>query len=352
MPRSTKANLPGIDAVGSKIAGGLSERYARPMICRQSGPYNQSKTPHVGIFFNDPILHHIASVNPAHKVDFRFGFYLERCFSSEIDDYVIIAGFKMLNPTLSARFLMPNLRADHAAVAVKLIAWLRRHGANGGHVRFGISDGQRYIADGEDGQDDLADALLVYASPGRKAESFTWRRAQFSAIVHFPKYSGWSESELVNGSSDLAEATLVSFKRLDFLYSMLFPRDLGPSRMSGGQNRALKVRQPDRRCSWASGEHCEGTVDAAHIKPDRLGGHAVPGNLFWLCQFHHKLLDAYLKAALSLDRPSRRVVASVRTVPPPTIKAGGIPLAIWEAIEDNRAWPLPLRSGSIGHLFD
>ncbi len=191
MPRSTKANLPWIDAVGSKIAGGLSERYARPMIYRQSGPYNQSKTPHVGIFFNDPILHHIASVNPAHKVDFRFGFYLERCFSSEIDDYVIIAGFKMLNPTLSARFLMPNLRADYAAVALKLIAWLRRHGANGGYVRFGISDGQRYIADGEDGQDDLADALLVYASPGRKAESFTWRRAQFSAIVHFPKYSGW-----------------------------------------------------------------------------------------------------------------------------------------------------------------
>src|SRR5205085_364272 len=67
MPRSTKANLPWIDAVGAKIAGGLSERYARPMIYRQSGPYNQSKTPHVGIFFNDPILHHIASVNPAHK---------------------------------------------------------------------------------------------------------------------------------------------------------------------------------------------------------------------------------------------------------------------------------------------
>ncbi len=163
---------------------------------------------------------------------------------------------------------------------------------------------------------------------------------------------GWSETELINGSGDLDEATLASFKRLDFLYSMLFPRDLGPSRMSGGQNRALKVRQPDRRCSWASGEHCEGTVDAAHIKPDRLGGHAVAGNLFWLCQFHHKLLDAYLKAALSLDRPSRRVVASVRTVPPPTIKAGGIPLAIWEAIEDKRAWPLPLRPGSIGHLFD
>ena len=153
MPRSTKANLHWIDEeFGSKIAGGLSERYARPMIYRQSGPYNQSKTPHVGIFFNDPILHHIGSVNPAHKVDFRFGFYLERCFSSETDDYVIIAGFQMLNPTLSVRFLMPNLRADHATVAVKLVAWLRRHGADGGYVRFSTSDGREYIADGPDGQ--------------------------------------------------------------------------------------------------------------------------------------------------------------------------------------------------------
>jgi hypothetical protein len=343
MPRSNKANLPWIDAVGAKVAGGLSERYARPMICRQSGPYNQSKTPHVGLFFNDPILHHIAPVRPGHKVDFRFGFCLERCFSSEIDGYVVLAGFQMLNPTLSTRFLMPNLRADRETVAGKLIAWLRRHGANGGYVEMDVGEGEKYCTYGEDGAEELSEALGTYATLSRNPESFSWKRAHFTAIVHLPKYQGWTEADLLNGSDDLAESALTSFKRLDFLYSMLFPRDLGPSRMSGGQNRSLKARQPDRLCSWASVEHCEGTVDAAHIKPDRLGGHAVPGNLFWLCQFHHKLLDTYLKAALSLDRPSRRVVASVRAIPPATSKADGIPLAIWEAIEDKRAWPLPLR---------
>jgi hypothetical protein len=346
MPRSTKANLPWIDAVGPKIAGGLSERYARPIIYRQSGPYNQSKTPHVGIFFNDPILHHIASVNPAHKVDFRFGFYLERSFSGGI-----FAGFEMYNPTLSARFLMPNIRAERATVASKLIAWLRRHGANGGYVGFGMDDGRKHLSDGEDSVEELADALEAYANLGRKEES-SWKRAHFSAIVELPKYEGWDEASLINGSGDLAEASLTSFKRLDFLYSMLFPRDLSPSRMSGGQNRALKARQPNCNCSWASREHCEGTIDAAHIKPDRQGGHAVPGNLFWLCQFHHKLLDAYLKATLSLDRQSRHIVASVRTFAPLASSGGGIPLAIWETIENKRAWPLPLRADSIDHLFD
>ena len=168
-----------------------------------------------------------------------------------------------------------------------------------------------------------------------------------------PRYTGWSESELINGSGDLAVATLASFKRLDFLYSMLFPRDLGPSRMSSGQKRAPKVRQPDRRCSWADGEHCEGTVDAAHIKPDRLGGHAVPGNLFWLCQFHHKLLDAHLKSVF-IARPQVEAGRRLREANglPPRGKAGGIPLVIWESIEDKGAWPLPLSVDSIGHLFD
>jgi hypothetical protein len=346
VPRSIKANLPWIDAVGSKIAKGLAERYARPIIYRQSGPYNQSKTPHVGIYFNDPILHHIIPVSASHKVDFRFGFHLGRSFSGQMH-----LGFDMYNPTLTARFLMPNLRTNCTEVAVKLISWLRRHGANGGYVAFAAGDGQKYFTQGDEGPEELAKALGAYASLGRN-EDLNWRRFHFSAIVDLPQYQGWDEASLINASGELAEAALRLFKTLDFLYSLLFPCDLGPSRLSGGQNRALKTKQPERRCSWASEEYCEGTVDAAHIKPDRLGGHAVPGNLFWLCQFHHKLLDTYLKATLSLDRPSRRVVASVKTAPPTSTKARGVPLAIWEAIEDKRAWPLPLRPDSIGHLFD
>lgn len=352
MPRSTKANLPWIDAVGAKVAAGLSERQARPMIYRQSGPYNQSKKPHVGIFFNDPILHHIAPVKPGHKVDFRFGFYLERCFSPDIDAHVILAGFVMLNPTLSTRFLIPNIRSDGAMIAGKLMAWLRGHEADGGYVSLGVGEGEKYLIRGDDQPEVLADALGAYVSPLRKEGSSPWKRLHFSSISHLPNFKGWEEADLIGGSGDLAAAALGSFKRLDFLYSMLFPRDLGPSRMSGGQNRALKARQPDRRCSWACGDHCEGVVDAAHIKPDRLGGHAVPGNLLWLCRFHHKLLDSHLEAALSLDRASMRVVASVMSVPPPRGKAGGVPLAIWESIKGKGAWSLPLRADSIGHLFD
>lgn len=271
MPRSTKANLPWIDAVGAKIAAGLSERHARPMIYRQSGPYNQSKKPHVGIFFNDPILHHIAPIKPGHKVDFRFGFYPERCFSPDIDAHVILAGFVMLNPTLSTRFLIPNIRSDGGTIAGKLMAWLRGQGAVGGYISLGVGEGEKYLIRGDDEPEVLADALGAYVSPLRKEGSSPWKRLHLSSITHLPEFKGWEEADLIGGSGDLAAAALGSFKRLDFLYSMLFPRDLGPSRMSGGQNRALKARQPDRRCSWACGDDCEGVVDAAHIKPDRLG---------------------------------------------------------------------------------
>ena len=351
MPRSNKANLPWIDAVGGEVAERLSDRYARPMIFRQSGPYNQRKKPHVGVYFNDPILHHISPTKPGHTVDFRFGFYLERCFSPTIDSYVVLAGFDMFNPTLGMRFLMPNIRAERETVAGKLSAWLRRNERNHGHVNLG-SDSDKYLAFGDDDPADLDEALGVYATLPRNIESITWRRIHLSAIARLPEFVGWDDADLLKGSSDVATAALSSFEGLDFLYSLLFPRDLGPSRLSNGQNRALKTKQPDRRCSWVVGEHCSGIVDAAHIKPDRLGGHAVPGNLFWLCQFHHKLLDTYLKAGLTLDRPSRRIVASVGAKPPAPSKAGGIPLAIWESIEDKRVWVLPLRSESIVHLFD
>ncbi|WP_435008218.1 HNH endonuclease signature motif containing protein [Tundrisphaera lichenicola] len=351
MPRSDKANLPWVETIGAKIAIGLSDRYARPMIYRQSGPYNQSKTPHVGIYFNDPILHYITPAKPGQKVDFRFGFYLERCFSSDRETQVILVGFDIFNPTLSHRFLMPNIRSQREPIAGKLIAWLRRHRANGGFVRCGIGDGKKHIIYSEDTPEMMAEVLGAYSRSSRKDESSPWKRAHFSAIILLPKYNGWNEVDLINGSSDLADSALTSFKRLDFLYSMLFPRELGPSRVSNGQNRALKSKQPDRRCAWDQNQHCLGDVDAAHIIADRVGGLAVAGNLIWLCQAHHKLLDVYLKAELSIDREARRVIASVRKSPPKRTLASGLPLAAWESIEDKKSWHLPLSVESINHLF-
>ncbi len=257
----------------------------------------------------------------------------------------------MFDPTLGMRFLMPNIRAERDAVAGKLSAWLRRNERKNGHVSLG-SGGDKYLAFGDDDPAELDEALGVYATLPRNIESITWSRIHLSAIARLPEFVGWDDADPLKGASDVATVALSSFEGIDFMYSLLSPLDLGPSRLSNGQNRALKTKQPDRRCSWAIMAHCSGTVDAAHIKPDRLGGYAVPGNLFWLCQFHHKLLDTYLKAGLTLDRPARRIVASVEAKPPASSKAGGIPLAIWESIQDKSKWSLPLRSESIMHLFE
>ena len=153
-------------------------------------------------------------------------------------------------------------------------------------------------------------------------------------------------------ASGLSNAVLAFFEDLDFVYSLLFPRDIGPSRVSGGQNRTLKKRQPERRCAWLIEDKCRGIVDAAHIKPDRLGGLAVPGNLIWLCRAHHRLVDVDLKAELSVDHSSRQLIASVRGIAPPASSAEGATLAIWKSIQDRKAWPLPLRTESIAHLFE
>ena len=351
MPRSNKANLAWVEIVGDKISHALSERHARPMIYRQAGPYNQVKNPHVAIYFNDPILHHIMPVKIGHRVDFRFGFIIERDFDPQIDAYALFAGFSITNPTLSTRFMMPNLTVNLHEICGRLTSRLRRHDSNNGMLRFGLDDDGEYIgfAGGEDSE--LIEALRAYARLRKGSDTFTWKRAHFTAVVRLQNYNGWDESDLVNGSEDVAESALRLFKQLDFLYSMLFPRGLGPSRMSGGQSRALKSRQPDRRCSWSSDENCRGAIDAAHIKPDRLGGHAVAGNLFWVCQFHHKLLDSYLNATLALDLSRRQIVATVSDRPPAATKADGLPRLIWDLIADKRSWPLPLRPEAVNHLF-
>ena len=348
MPRSNKANLPWIDAVGSEVVERLADRYARPMIFRQSGPYNQNKTPYGGIYFNDPILHYISPTKPGHTVDFRFGFCLQRYFASNLNSYIITSGFEMLNPTLSIRLLMPNIRAERDAVASKLSHWLR---FNSGYVRMGIKEGADYRTFANHDLSELGDALKAYTTLPRNHDSLTWRRLQIVALRDLTQFDGWEEADLLKNAGDVAAAALASFEQLDFLYSLLFPRDLSPTRLSNGQNRALKTRQPDRCCAWAVQDHCVGSVDAAHIKPDRLGGHAVPGNLFWLCKFHHKLLDTYLNASLEVDRSTKQIVASVGMTPPAQSKAGGVPLAIWEAIVNKRVWILPLNPQSISHLF-
>jgi len=164
-------------------------------------------------------------------------------------------------------------------------------------------------------------------------------------------FMGHSEDTLQEEAEAVASAALQVFDELDFLYDLLFPRGLGPARTSNDQNRALRRKQPTRICSWSPEDCCGGDVQAAHIKPDYLGGLAVPGNLIWLCRFHHALLDLHLRAKMRIDRGSQRIVATVSDTPPSEDAGGGEPLSIWTAIPDKSAWPLPLKPQSIAHLF-
>jgi hypothetical protein len=104
--RSNKANLHWIDAVGAGLAERLSRRFGRPMIYHQSGPYTQSGIPHVGIYFNDPIFHYVASAKTSHTSDFRFGYYIERTRDPDTDEHIIMSGFDVVNPTLCGRFFL------------------------------------------------------------------------------------------------------------------------------------------------------------------------------------------------------------------------------------------------------
>jgi hypothetical protein len=69
-----------VDAIGLMIAKRLTAHYGRPIFHLQSGPYNQSKEPQVGIFFNDPVLHFVKAVDEEGSVDFRFGYFIERSY--------------------------------------------------------------------------------------------------------------------------------------------------------------------------------------------------------------------------------------------------------------------------------
>jgi hypothetical protein len=322
------------------------------MIYRQGGPYTQHKLPYVGIHFNDPVLHYVAAVKSEHTADFRFGFYLRRMFDRLINQWIISAGFYIANPTLCLRFFMPNLQVHRVEVSKKLAAWALRHQDRYAFTRFGESDSSGRALDGDDNLESFATAISIYAGLGRKKTKLGWNYMTFYTMRDLSEFNDQSEEYLHKNSDAVAVSALAVFEELGFLYRLLFPSDLGPARTGSGQNRALKSKQPDRTCSWLTDESCRGIVQAAHIKPDYMGGLAVPGNLIWLCEFHHTLLDVYLRASMRKVLSSKTIVASISDDPPSGSVGNGIPLSIWNQIELRGEWPLPLRTESIGHLFE
>lgn len=351
MGRSNKANLPWVDAVGEKIVEGLVDRYRRPMIFLQSGPY-QSNPPFVGIYFNDPILHYVKSSKADHTADFRFGFYIQRCYSKDRGSYTLEAGFDLHNPTLSDRFFFPNLIAHRATVSERLLEWARQTSKSDSYIWFRDADGTDYFTDWEDSASSLEADLLICSDRKNKKDALRWRNINFEAMRELRPFLAHSEETLQEEAEAIASAALCAFEELDFLYDLLFPRGLGPARTSNDQNRALRRKQPARLCSWSPEDNCRGDVQAAHIKPDYLGGLAVPGNLIWLCRFHHALLDLHLRGRMRIDRAAQRIIACVSNEPPNEEAGKGAAIAIWTTIPDRSAWPLPLKPESISHLFD
>jgi len=68
--------------------------------------------------------------------------------------------------------------------------------------------------------------------------------------------------------------------------------------------RQLLVKDKLKQCNCHSIERlpkkikttaCDGPIDAAHIKPHRLGGSDKAENGIWLCRVHHKLTEGKLK---------------------------------------------------------
>jgi hypothetical protein len=247
---------------------------------------------------------------------------------------------------------MPNLEMHRAEVSEKLAAWISRNQERAPFVEFGQEDRKKYLLNAPDKVDSLPQALIIYTGMRRSSKKFLWRNIRFCALRDLPDYQGQSDVDLRRNSETLAASALAVFDELGFLYNLLFPADLGPARTGSGQNRALRTKQPEPACAWLTDEHCKGEIQASHIKPDCLGGLAVPGNLFWLCQFHHNLLDVYLRAEMRKDHSTRRIIASISSDPPPEKAGNGIPLSIWNQIGDKSKWPLPLKPESIGHLFD
>jgi hypothetical protein len=344
MGRSQKAKLPWVDAVGTKVVEQLASWLHRPFLHFQSGPYTQDKYPMVEIYFNDPVLHYIRPRKQAGRTDFRFGFFIDRRYSSQ--QWTLAAGFQVLNSTLATLFLMKNIGDHCEGIAAQLHQWLIEHSG-----RAFCSFAPEHTWDGRDTAHHISDQLRLYIQQRRKPDSMRWKRSKFEVGMNLSDLPDLTEEALANSANLIASTTVPLFKELDFLYNMLLPHTIAPARLSNGQNRALRRVQPNFKCAWTTQEHCDGQIEAAHIKPDRVGGRAVGKNLFWLCDFHHDLLDIYFRAELDVDRQGRRIVAKVKKQPTQKVR-DGIPLAIWEGIVDKNRWPLPLQPDSISHLFE
>jgi hypothetical protein len=352
MSRSTKANLPWIDAVGEEFASSIASRFSRPFIFRQSGPYNQKQSPDVAIYFSDPILHDIQASELGHKKDFRLGYFISRYHDKEEATYKICAGFDLTSPALCYKYFMPNLHSEIDQISELLSKWYNERSESSPRIILSQSpEGTVFGLHPEECVSGLTECLDSFYRQ-RKVKDFTWTNSAFSALVDMPEFAGAKEEELLHDTACVAEKALRVFEGVDFLYNLMFPREIGKSRVSNGQNRALKTAQPKRICSWNEHSHCNGTVQAAHIKPDHLGGLAEPNNLFWLCRFHHTLVDVYLKADLRTRTSSRSLTASITETAPHTPLGKGTPLEIWSKIADKSNWTLPLSPSSISHLFE
>ena len=85
MATTPRINEPWVDKIGAIVARELSDKYGEDFDYHQAGPYTQSNTPHLDIYFKGPSVTRVGPRFPTDKTDLRCGYAIEASFQKKGD---------------------------------------------------------------------------------------------------------------------------------------------------------------------------------------------------------------------------------------------------------------------------
>ena len=272
----------------------LSEKLGRPAILRKVKNRGDS-------FITDPVFSYIQTADRNRRRDYRLGFQWEpqyRCL-----------WFYMVHNPIGAETFKQNLDVTDLFEVIRKTASFRS-----AHKLL-FSSKEAYRSTGNETMEFWSESVNKFQRELRAFdEAHDLKRDLFPKLPNRGKKRttdrAWAAGNqfgllLATGGDNTFDKSTIK-KIIDRswpLFMALYPTQPIFKR-DATLARQLKVKDPNKRCNVdhikrlpkrIKGAKCSGIIDAAHIKPHRLGGSDKSENGIWLCRHHHQLTEGTLK---------------------------------------------------------
>lgn len=272
----------------------VSEKLGRPATLRTVKNRSDS-------FITDPVLSYVQTADRNRRRDYRLGFRWEPQYKC--------LWFYMVHNPIGAETFKANLEMNHLFDVIRKTGSFRisnrilfssrfQHDRTGEEtVDIGSGSSREFIRDLKNFDDANILKKDLFPRLPNRGKSRTTKHA-WAAGNQFGLLLATGE-KVVFDKPTIKKIIDRAWPLFMALYPTqpLFKRDATLARQ-------LFVRDRSKKCNHLSIQHlpkkiketeCTGLIDAAHIKPHRLGGSDKAENGIWLCRQHHKLTEGKLK---------------------------------------------------------